>query len=225
MTKNQNKDPQKITEEWLHFSWAFLDVAEFSCEFWLEAIEKSDFKSKASIRSYIAIVFNIKHSLELFLKRCIVSYFGKLDKNDYSHNIKDLYAKFLTIDFGKIKTRIIEAENGKVDYSQPISVVRNIINQPKSFDTRLSKLEKLVDDYYHLKFSKNIEKTNIILEDIENTVFKYPENNLSASFDYLDLLEKIRFSDFKELKKDITLLEWCYSNIGFVIRQYEDIDK
>ncbi len=70
--KEIKKEVPLQPEDWVHFPWAFLDLAEFGCEFWLKAFKEKRFHGKTSTRSYVAIVFNIKHSIELFLKRSIV---------------------------------------------------------------------------------------------------------------------------------------------------------
>ena len=210
------------SEEWLHFSWAFLDVAEFSCDFWLNAVKKREYSGKTSVRSYLAIIFNIKHSLELFLKRCIVSYTGNLDKKDYGHDLESFYEKFLQIDFQKIQTAI-KSKPESLRENHPLFVARHILSKPKSLQKKVDTLGDLVDRYYHLRFSRNFKKVGIILRDVENTAFRYPENSLAVDIDYLDLIERISFADFNDLREDITLLTWCYSNLGFVIRQYEGV--
>ena len=117
--------------EWLYFSWSYLELAEIGCDYWIirlknpkEFLEKyKEFSSDfVSVRSFLPIIFNIKHSLELFLKRVSSS----LDiKTEYIHDLLELSKNLENVDWSKVR-------NGVDKISKPKSNQQNIDLDRKS---------------------------------------------------------------------------------------------
>jgi hypothetical protein len=51
----------------------------------------------------------------------------------------------------------------------------------------LDKLYVFVEKYYYLEILNNKIKNNFVIEDIENTALKYPENSLKVNLNYSNI--------------------------------------
>lgn len=223
----QNKQTKKATiEEWLCFSWSYLELAKIGCDYWIirlknpkEFLDKySEFSSDfVTTRSFLPIIFNIKHSLELFLKRVSSS----LDiKTEYIHDLLELSKNLEGVDWDKIRIKINKISSTTKSNSQDIKVAKEICQKKNHLEEKTDILLKITKSYYHLIPFINIIDDGLVLSDVKNDAFRYPENYLSVTFDYREFTEKITKDNFDRVKKDIEEISKCYSDIGFVLLIY-----
>lgn len=226
-SKKNNSHKKASIDEWIVFSWSYLQLAEIGCEYWI--IKSGDLKNfhkkypgfskQANADSFLPIIFNIKHSLELFLKRILASF----DKDiEYVHDIKDLSTILKSIKWTEIRTCINRTKK-KSPNNILIIEAKEICDVRGKLEKQTSDLIGIIDKYYHLKHAMKLIGNDFILSDTENTVFKYPENNFLFSFDYANFVNKISGESFREIDKDIKILKECYSDIGYITRIYKKI--
>ncbi|GEM_PF-4579712 len=223
---NQKKYAKRATiEEWLCFSWSYLELAKIGCDYWIIRLKdpkgfvdkykefSSDF---VTTRSFLPIIFNIKHSLELFLKRVSSS----LDiKTEYVHDLLELSKNLENVDWKKVRTKINKIQDSKSN-KQNIKVAKEICQKKDHLEDKAKILLEIVKSYYHLIPFVNIIGSDLILSDPQNDAFRYPENYLSVSFDYQDFTNKVTKDHFDKIKKDVEEIGKCYSDIGFVLLIY-----
>ena len=126
MKSKNNKNA--TVEEWLHFSWSYLELAEISCDYWVIRLKDNNnfsknypgFSMPTNARSFLPIIFNIKHSLELFLKRVSVSLDEKIE---HVHDIKELSRTIKDIKWNDVRKKINAIPDSNTD--------RGVINGAK----------------------------------------------------------------------------------------------
>ena len=166
---------RKIEREWYIFYYSFLNIAKNSCD---NIITKENLLESDKFIS-IGIIYNIKHSLEIVVKALSRTFSdGEMDKSDYGHDIKKLIKDFKKRNGTKIK-------------------------ESPDLSNEIDRLEEIMLKYYELSFLKNYFKDSFIINDIENTFFKYPENKVNIRVDYSEFLSKINMSDIENIETDI----------------------
>ncbi len=222
----QKKIVKKATlEEWLCFSWSYLELAEIGCDYWIIRLKNpKEFLKKYSAfsshmvtaRSFLPIIFNIKHSLELFLKRVSAS----LDiKTEYIHDLKELSGNIENINWAKIRTKI-KKKSTSISNQQNIRVAKEICSKENRLEEKSKILIEIINNYYHLIPFVDIIGNDLVLSDVKNDAFRYPENYLSVSFNYEDFTDKVTTANFERVKDDIKKISECYADIGFVLLVY-----
>ncbi|MBU1164571.1 hypothetical protein KKA15_03345 [Patescibacteria group bacterium] len=217
---------------WVQFSQSYLHQARLSCEAVLSkklgiAIrygENSIKERKYKARDiFIPTLFNIKHGIESFIKTLKIILAEKLNKKDLKHNISELF-ELLKIEIKKHK--IVEVIR-KEYQDNPESINLEIAyNNKLKIDDILKSLEKLILKYYHCEILMNKLGGSYIIEDISNTAFRYPDNNLKININYDDVLDKVSDDDLLEMLADVNNLLDNFNNLGFVLEVYkQQVDK
>lgn len=133
----------------------------------------------------VPVFFNIKHSLEIFLKST-AKFVKESEDFEKHHDIKKL--------FGSLKKTI-----GKPS----LSIKRE-----------LGLLQKLIEKYYGNKFLLKKIGDNFEIKDQSNDVFRYPDNFAKISFDFFYILQEFNKDDLKEIRDDILLIDKLFYDIG-----------
>ena len=181
---------KKTEREWYIFYYSFLNIAKNSCD---NIISKKRLLDSDKFIS-IGIVYNIKHSLEIVIKALSRTFSdGKVDKSDYGHDIKELI-------------KIFKKSNNKK------------IKEKPGLSDEIDKLEEIMLKYYELSFLKNYLKDSFDINDIKNTFFKYPENEVHIRVDYSEFLSKISMSDMEGMKIDINKISSIILKIKELIK-------
>lgn len=209
---------------WVQFSQSYLLIARLACQEILDP-HHSKFKfrlsSKLKYKSsdiYISIIYNIKHGIEIFIKTLKLILAEKLNKDDKSHNTSELF-DLLKKEIKKHK--IVEVIRQKYMANSDDINLELAYNNKLKIDDFLNDLEKFIKKYHYCEIIKDKLNSNFSIEDIDNTVFRYPENNLKINLDYEKILEKINQSDIEEIFKDIEQLLKNFNELGFVLEIYK----
>ena len=211
--KNEVRD--KLVSGWLHYSWAFLEIAELACR---QVLESDRYQNA---RIYIAISYNLRHSLEVFLKRLIVSFGKPVDKALKSHDLVFLANEVAALlDSSDLKAVI---EDRYKNLSLLSSIDRANIEIANEDLQKLSHNMELLDSA-----AKRLQKCQIFLDandgveinDFTNTIFKYPEGSNKHDLDCENFVESLTKKDFDELLKDIMIIKALFQEVGFLFRIY-----
>lgn len=218
--------------DWVHFSHNYLQLAHLGCQ---EILNKkylkisfgSSFKLKYQAHDlFIAIIFNVKHGIEVFTKTLKVVLSNKLNKNDLTHNISELF-ELLKKEIEKHK--IVNVIIKKHEINQSDTNLKIAYDNILKISDFLDELEKIIYKYHHceilLKRLNNGFRNKFIIEDVSNTAFKYPENNLKINVHYDEVLEAITEDDILEILADIEILLKNFNDIGFVLDIYKQHEK
>lgn len=224
--KSNKNGKQASLEEWLHFSWSYLELAEIGCDYWIIRLKDPknfkknypEFCEPINVRSFLPIIFNVKHSLELFLKRISASLSAEID---HTHDLEELSKNMREVNWVNVRKNISSLPDKNTN-GEIIKTVKEICKEKNRLEYKTKELIDIVDCYYHLKPVLDAIDTEFLFSDTDNTAFKYPENSLLVSFDYSNFTDKIKVDDFSKIKKDISKLKECYSDIGLVLRVYAE---
>lgn len=204
--------PKKIEKRrdlyyWPEFTYSFLYLAQLGCQELLndslDRYRKPQQIEPYYIRDlYIAIIFNIKHSLELFIKTLGIVAYGEY--NDTSHDINSLFeaveAKIKQIKMEPLNNGYIkDRETGRSGIALVSQAAIDTI------PTYLSSLKAIINDFYKLDFIKTELKKCKEINDCKNDIFKYPINKLEKDLDW-DLI--LKDTDKIEIQK---LLDYTIS--------------
>jgi len=176
MKEKIKRPAKKIKYEWLWYAHSFLELARIGCENLLRQNYKRNdnmvFMLYNSKKLLISIFFNIKHSLELFLKA--------LDINLTEHFLPIHDIESLLCDLKKnIEKTIPRSEHRK-----------RILNKFKEG-------ESLFKKYIFCQILKEGK-----IEDTNNVVFRYPEDN-GVNFDVTEKMKNFDREEINEILRDI----------------------
>lgn len=223
--------------DWLLFAKSFLNIAELASKEIRIRDGRKYFNGTKLIydeKLFIPIIFNIKHSIEIFLKTLNVTLtLDKLNKDNHGHNSLDLLKKTRK-NFEKTKAKdiisVIRKAREKYPNDHYLTIAYEDINILAS-DTKLNdyfnKLEKLISKYQKCEFIKFENLKNITLNDHKNDAFRYPQNCLELKIDYNELINSINIGDngiVDEILNDIKEIKKLF-NFEFLLFIYNKYKK
>lgn len=209
---------QKIRNSWLNFGLSYLEIADLACQ----EMQK-DNPSKGMPDLYIATVYNVKHGIEVLLKSIIVSLEDQeLIKKDEIHNQEALFSKIRSvINLPNVKKVIAELiKNEKND-----EYLAFISEKTENLENQFNSIGDLVYKYQRLDFFKNKIGNDFVIEDIDNTTFKYPRNSLNIKLDYAKILKRLTKEDAIDLNADIKKLISIFVGLYLVLSEYSYTKK
>jgi len=190
MKEKIKRPAKKIKYEWLWYAHSFLELARIGCENLLRQNYKRNdnmvFMLYNSKKLLISIFFNIKHSLELFLKA--------LDINLTEHFLPIHDIKSLLCDLKKnIEKTIPQSEHRK-----------RILDKFKEG-------ESLFKKYIFCQILKEGK-----IEDTNNVVFRYPEDN-GVNFDVAEKMKNFDREEINEILRDINKFNNLFHTVDYRI--------
>lgn len=193
--------------DWAIFALGYLNLSKLAC---LEIINNkynglSDDLDDFSVASiYIPILFNIKHGIEILLKNFSINFLKKenIDQSDYSHDIEEIFLNFKS----KIGKKRLKEINDFYKTEFP--------DDKDDFELTLVRLKEIVNKYQNLDFFKEKIGKDYIIRDFDNTVFKYPTNNLSIQLNYKNISERFSKEDIKKILIDIYKLQSIFYGLN-----------
>jgi hypothetical protein len=217
-------------DDWVHFSHNYLGIAILGCD---EILNAKHYKNLLNVplhsyeyghhELFIAIIFNIKHGIEVFTKTLKIILADELNKSEKHHNIVELF-KILQKEIKKhnIINTIIEEQKKDPTNHELNFIIRDLDN----IKERLLEVETIVKKYYKCDFLKDKLDSNLFtIEDIDNTTFKYPENSLKINIKYGEVLSKLSDSDIEEAREDAKKLYKNFNELGYVFDVYKKLKK
>lgn len=212
------------SDTWVYFSQSYLQIARLACQEILGqkykrlGFQEFELKYKA-YDLFIPTIYNIKHGIEIFIKSLKLILAEKLNKNDLKHNIDELF-ELLKAEVQKHK--IIEIirkkhEEGSEDIDFEFAY-NNKLKIPKYLDD----LERLIKKYYQCDILKNkLSSNTFTIEDLDNTAFRYPDNNLKINVDYEEVASQISNEDIEKMQQDIDKLLKNFNELGYILEVYK----
>lgn len=221
---NARKIKPTLKEDWWLFCDGYLKLAELSCK---EMIDQkySMFQNRERGPNafwiydlYIPTIYNLKHSIEIFLKYFCIILTDQIP--DLDHNIE----KFLSIfteksQLTKINKIVKKAYADKKESRYSLSTAEMETNYSEEW---LNNLSKITLKYFYCEDVKQkIGKFDLI--DVKNDGFRYPLNNLKINLNYSDLVHRIDKKDVAVVLSDIYELKNSFGSLRFLIDVYHDI--
>lgn len=230
LQKNKIKQTQK--EDWWLFCDNFLKISELACKEMIHQEYSMGWsKQKGHVgpkefwphNLYISAIYNLKHSIEIFLKYFLIiieDKFPEVGKD--GHNIEkylDLFQDKYKLDL--INKEIKKAYKDKKDSRYSLDTAEmetqfseEWFNNIASISLKYFKCEDLKEK---IKFFD--------LKDVSNTCFKYPKNDLSIELNYSEIINQITKEDIKKVLNDIYELKNAFNSLRFLIEVYYDIKE
>lgn len=203
--------------DWNLFFSSFLDAAVII----FEEVEKNGNKSLLVVAFY-----NIKHGIEVFLKAIKIDYEGLLDKKDNTHNLGEIVDSYFLrlekdISDNKDGLRLLIKENSDIDSDGKKDLMSFVENPSKE----MAGLREKILMFYRLDFVKNkIAKEDFFVQDVDNTFFRYPKNNLEIIVkDYRKLVESFTREEILRIKSESLILDVLLCDIYILVSSIEKI--
>lgn len=176
--------------DWLIFAQSYFYIARLACQELLDRREEKHNRSlddniKLSYKTsnlYVAILFNVKHGVEVFIKFLSILDFGEYEEG---HNIHDLFLRFRKKVSGKLE---------KED---------------------LDKMEELIQHFYKLEFLKPKIKEFYEISDIQNDIFRYPDNHAKIQVRWELIIDMFNERDIAEIKYNLDKFLKLLNKSGF----------
>lgn len=198
--------------DWLTFAFSFLCLAKIGC---MELVDQKYRKHEINAKSkyglnteynqktlLISIIFNVKHSLEVFIKALDVATGGNYETD---HNIDTL--------FEKAKNKINNKLKGKG--------FKKVVQ--KAFE----ELKLIIKKYFNCEMIKDsLKNISFPIRDTKNTLFRYPEVEIPVkiNLNFMDIFKNfdnkkiIMFQkNDKSLEADIEEIKKNFLAISSVI--------
>ncbi len=202
--------------DWLQFLNSFLDLVELACK---EIENPKHFETiggveiKYSTGLNVAMIYNMKHAIEIFIKTLIRIADNSSKEKIRTHNLDELFQLLKTkMENGGIK-KVVERLDDKKD-----SLASFTQQEIKEFETYTTEIQKIINYYFKLEF---LNKNDITAIDTENTAFKYPENitQINAQINYFDFFFNYNL-DTQKIREDIKNLKMNLNSIKTVFDLY-----
>jgi hypothetical protein len=219
--------------EWYYFVQNYLKISELAClemtshrytRFCRYKPNQGKILSEFHINDlYISTIYNIKHSIEIAIKTLSGLISDRIKDN--THNIKELFLelkKIINIDssankiikiFSGLQERY-QKNNTKITKLTKANSVKNI---KEHLDQNLKDFEALVLKYQQCEFIKNKINDLYIIEDFDNTAFRYPCNSMEIQLNYEKIINKINENDIYEILDDIKKLKVAFDFLHSVL--------
>ncbi len=226
----KQKVKQQHKEDWWLFCDNYLSLAGLACReiihqkypmFWSD--KKGDIGPPKywPYNLYISAIYNLKHSIEIFLKYFLIileDKFPEIGKN--GHDIK----KYLELFNSKYKVENINKAIKKAyeDKKESRYALETAERETEFSEEWVKNVAKISLKYFNCEDIKD-KISGFDLKDISNDGFRYPKNKLTVELNYSDIVYKITKDDVKEVLKDIGELENAFNSLRFLIDVYYDI--
>lgn len=190
----------KDKNDWAYFAFRYIQLARLGFYEIFKEKYKSDLPNYEVQAFYIPSLFNLKHGLEILLKAIYIDFFDKTEfgGDDYTHDVNKIFCKF--------KSEIINNKMIK-SFDDLKRDNPNIVKRYDSLQSLVDELGKMVKKYYEMDFLKEKISNNYFIIDGDNTVFKYPTNNLSIYLDYGNLEKNFTKKDASDFYTDSCNIE------------------
>jgi len=227
---HQVKIKKELKNDWWLFCDNYITIAELACrEMIHQRYATSWHKEKGDIgpkrfwpyNLYISTIYNLKHSIEIFLKYFIIIIEDKIPEiGKNGHDIE----KCLEIFKNKYKVDLINKTIQKAYDDKRES--RRVL-EPAKIETEFSKewmenIAKISLKYFKCEDVKKKIK-DFDLKDISNDAFRYPKNKLFIDINYSEIVNRITKEDIGKVLKDIGELKNDFDSLKFLIDIYHNI--
>lgn len=213
-------------DNWITFAQNYLKMAKLGCLQMLNNTFKDkldvDYSHFSKRDLFIPTLYNVRHGIEVFIKTLKFTLAEKLSKDEYRHNIHFLFDRLVE----EIKKHKIEEVIENKLKSDPNNTNLNIAKEDlKKLPKLKSEINKLVVKYYYCDFITTKIGAAFRLEDGENTLFRYPEDDYQIKINYNKVISKIDEKDVKEILEDVARLQDGFNTMGFIFYAYKEFSE
>jgi len=218
--------------KWLDFSHSYFSFAQLGCE---ELIEhkytwswsdiskdppilgsQKKFPTYTKEHLLIPVLYNIKHGIEIYTKTLMKI----LDiDSPKEHDSKKLFNQIkIVISKGGIKSlfeRAYKDNSADSNLELALKEVNDILSHRVA-------VEHFIMKYQRLEILKGKLDENYVIDDDQNTAFRYPENRLKLVLDYNAILSRITDDDLEELLNDVKSIWSNFNSLGFILAIYSE---
>lgn len=195
--------------DWLKFARSFNSLAGAGCDVILQSKTHKDKRLNIDFLSP-SILFNIKHSLELFVKMTmeILDQKVKRQHNTLSNLIivEGVIRKLDNIVCRYLASKQTSKSKGKYD-TYYLDTWRNGWRE----------IRVMVEYYSNLNFLKDRGLSQELLKDTENTLFRYPDSSMIKKLKYNEVFAKINILDVKNFKKDVNNSGTLFTDLFLIL--------
>jgi len=212
---SSKEEPDKIRKyDWAIFAQSYLLIARLSCQELLNPQDKRFSKDRKSYIPYtsadlfVAVLFNIKHGIEVYIKTFSVFAYGEYNQH---HDIYEL--------FTEVKRGILSSQLKPDD-----SVYYDIVTQDQidSGIKNLKKIETLVLYFYNVDLLKSKMGQCFTIKDTQNDVFRYPNNKAEIQIDWGTVLTaRVSETDIKEIFEKLEELSDLFNETGYLLARLD----
>lgn len=202
--------------DWLQFLYSYLDLAELACKE-IESPKHSEIMGSYEIKYgaglNVAIIYNMKHAIEIFIKTLIRAIDNSQKERIRTHDLNKLFEilkiKMTNGDIKKVIQGLDDDKDKLASFTQ---------QEIQEFERYAAEIKKIIDYYYKLEF---LNKEDITVIDAKNTAFKYPENitQINAQINYFDFFFGYNLSTQK-IMEDIRNLKMYLNSFKTVFYLY-----
>lgn len=221
-----NKIKSELKEDWWLFCDNYLKIAELACR---EMIyqkypnfeQRPDGPKRFYIYNlYISAVYNLKHSIEIYLKYFYIIIKNQLPKDLEIHNLEELLHLFNKNYSFELFSEIVKKAYRQKKKSKYALEVAEL--ETEFIEEWVKNIINITLKYFKCEDIKSkIGEFN--LEDIMNDGFRYPKNKLKIELNYTEIVNKITKDDVKVVLNDIYELQNAFSSSRFLFEVYDDI--
>lgn len=230
-TESKKKNvPQKLREDWWLFCDNYLSIAELACRemysqkyFFFEERGKPFGGKRFWIYNlYISMHYNLKHSIEIFLKYFILILDDKIPEfGKNGHDIEEYLKRFQQRhNVEKINAVVKKAFNDKKlsRYSLDYADI-----ETEFHEEWVEHIARLSIKYFKCEDIKEKVKY-FTFRDIANDGFRYPKNKMGVDINYSELVHSITKEDIQVVLSDIYELRNAFNSLRFLIETYHDVE-
>jgi hypothetical protein len=200
--------------DWAIFAQSYFLIARLACQELLSSQGKRLSKNQKIDIPYtpadlfVAILFNIKHGIEVYIKTLSVFAYGEYNPH---HDIYEL--------FTEVKRRILDLKL-KPDNSPYYDAVTQ--DEIDSEINDFGEIETLVLYFYNLDLLRSKMGQCFILKDAQNDVFRYPSNKAEIQIDWGTVLTaKVSDVDIREIFEKLEKLSDLFNGIGDLLARLD----
>lgn len=205
------KEKDKISKyDWAIFGQSYFLIARLACQELLSTSAKKYSKSSKNDSPYdkadlfVATVFNVKHGIEVFIKAISLFVYGEYREG---HNIHELFAE--------VKQKI-----SKLRVVLPEQRFYNSLTQEEidNFPKDLDQIELVVLYFYNLDFLKPKIGQLYKIKDVQNDIFRYPDNKAEVQIDWGTLLtSRIDLVDIQQIFQKLEETDELFNKVGYFL--------
>ncbi|MEK9135128.1 MAG: hypothetical protein AAB451_02410 [Patescibacteria group bacterium] len=198
--------------DWAFFAQSYFMVAKLACQELLDTRGNKHSKEGTSPYNpadlFVAILFNIKHGIEVYIKT-IHQFVPGVGEYDEVHDIHQLFTRVKQ----KISTQKLSPQP-QMFYD---SITQKEIDElPEDLD----KIELLVSYFYHLDLLKTKIGQNYEIKDVKNDVLRYPDNKAKLRIDWSTILiGRINISDIEQIFIESDKTSELLNKVGYLFER------
>ncbi len=173
-------------------------------------------------RLYFPMLFNFKHGIEIALKSLVKIFDKENNVKDDGHNLRKAFKRLKNF---IEKFKIIKYyEDYKLSGGESDFFIEFVLSE-SNLPQKIELLERLIIKYQSCDVVLKYLNKNYSISDKQNDAFRYPENQLNISMDYMSIKELIKIEDVYEILEDIVDVKNIFGSLGELLSYWSKNKK